>query len=456
MYDVIVIGGGPGGYAAAIRAAQLGGKVALVEAAEMGGTCVNRGCIASKVWLRAAEALRAIRGAESFGIKAAVEAIDLKAILDRKRGVAGDIRMGMEGLLQNNGVTVLRGRAALKTAREVQVDGPTVAAKAVILATGSRLAPPDVEGLEEAALTTDEILEMTEVPRSVLLLAAGPIEVELAALLRAFGSEVILAAGPAGVLPGEDSGTGQRVAKALFDQGIRILPRATLSSVKKAEKGFQAALSGGKEASVEVEAVLVSARAANADGLGLEALGAARNPDGSIRVNNRLETSVSGLYAVGDVTGGRMLSHAASTMGIVAAENAMGQAKTFVSNQVPRGIWGYPEIGAVGLSEEDAEEQGLDVKVGEFPCSINGLAMARNELDGSAKIISDAKHGEILGVHIVGTGATELIGEAVLAMQLEATANELARGIRLHPSFSETVVDAARAAAGWALYLPKA
>jgi dihydrolipoamide dehydrogenase len=456
MYDVIVIGGGPGGYAAAIRASQLDGKVALVESAEVGGTCVNRGCIPTKIWLRAAHLLHGIRTADEFGIKASVQEVDFQKIVHRKNGVSGDIRMGMEGLLGNNNVEIIRGWAVLKSPKEVNVSGTILETKKIILATGSSLSVPDVPGLEEAALTTDQVLEMTEVPPSVLIWGAlGPIEVEMATLLNIFGCKVVLISGSRRLLPGEDGETSQRLAQGLREQGVEVLSRFTLESVQKSERGYTCLLSGSEERTVEVEKVLISSRKPNTANLGLEQLGIRLKKDDGIQVNEQLETSVDGIYAVGDATGGWMLSHASSSMAITAAENAMGNRGDFPFHLIPRGIWTIPEVGAVGLSEEEAEQQGLDVKVGDFPYSINGLAMSRNEMDGAVKIISDARYGEILGVHIVGAHATELVGEAVLAMQLEATARELAKSIRAHPTFSENVVEAARDAANWALYLPR-
>lgn len=456
MHDVMVIGGGSGGYAAAIRSSQLGGKVAVVEAAEIGGTCVNRGCIPSKVWLRAAYLLHGIRKADEFGIKAVVQELDLQAIVARKNGVSGDIRMGMEGLLANNGVEVIRGRAILKSPHKIKIDDNILEAKKVILATGSVLDIPDIPGLEDAALTTDQVLEITEAPSSVLVWGTiGPIEVEMATLLNSFGSKVYMASDSRRILPREDGDTSQRIAQSLREQGIDLFPRYTLQSVKKGGKGFEAILSGPEERSVEVDRVLVSARRPNTVNSGLDQVGIRLKEDGSIRVNERLETSMPGIYAIGDATGGWMLSHAASSMAVVAAENAMGGMRKFPFHLVPRGIWSIPQVGSVGLSEEDAEEKGIDVEVGDFPYSINGLAMARDEMGGAAKIVSNARQGELLGVHIVGSNATELVGEAVTAMQLESTARELAYSIRVHPTFSESVVDATRDAENWALYLPK-
>ena len=455
MHDVMIIGGGSGGYAAAIRAAQLGANVVLVECAETGGTCVNRGCIPSKVWLRAGDLLDRLKTGKEFGINASLEEIDFKALTERKSGVSAEIRMGMEALLKNNGVEVIKGRAILKNPREVDVEGRLIETKKIIVATGSSLCASEIPELKKVAMTTDDVLEMTAVPESILVCGSGYIEVEMAFLLNAFGCKVVMAAGSARILSREDSETSQRIAQALRETGVEIIPRASLESVKTTQTGATCKLSGAKEHSVKVEKVLVSKREPNTFDLGLEKLGVTLNEDKGIRVNDHLETSVEGIFAIGDATGGWMLSHGASSMAVFAAENAMGANNCYPFNLIPRCLWTQPEMGAVGLSEEDAEKQGHDVETGAFPYAINGLAMVRNQVDGAVKIVSDARYGEILGVHIIGSNATEIIGEGVMAMQLEATVQELARGIRVHPTFSEAVVDAARDAGNWALYLPR-
>lgn len=455
MYDVMVIGGGSGGYAAAIRAAQLGAKVVLAECADTGGTCVNRGCIPSKIWLKAVDLLAQVKKGQDFGIRLSLEEVDFSALIERKNGVSAEIRMGMEALLQNNGIEVVRGRAVLKSPREADVDGRVVEAKNIILATGSVLKTPEISGLAAVAMTTDDVLEMTRIPGSVLVCGGGYIEVEMAFLLAAFGSRVTLAPGGPRILPREDTDTSQRIAQALRDQGVEIVPRSALASVEASGDGAACTLSGPKTAAVSVEKVLVSARVPNTAGLGLETIGVALDADGGIRVDDRLASSVQGIYGIGDAVGGWMLSHAASSMAVVAAENAMGTGRRYPFHLIPRCLWTLPEMAAVGLSEEEAETKGHDVETGVFPYAINGLAMARNQVDGAVKIVSDARYGEILGVHIVGSNATEIIGEAVLAMQLESTVQELAGSIRVHPTFSEAVVDAARDAGGWALYLPR-
>jgi len=455
MYDVVVIGGGPGGYAAGIRASQLGGKVALIEAAEMGGTCVNRGCIPSKVWLRAAYLRQATGPMEEFGMKAEVQSTDLTKIVERKNGVSNDIQMGMGGLCQSYGIEVLQGAGLLKGPGEVSVDGSAIEAGNVIIATGSSLDIPDVPGLADVMVTTDEVWNMDTIPGSILINGAEHVEVEIASLMNAFGATVTMLAEKGRVLTGEDGDTSQRVAQALREQGVEILSRYTLAAIESSADGHQARLSGPDEKTVPVDRVLVSTRRPNSADLGLNQVGVSCDSAGFITVSDTLMSNIEGVYAVGDVTGGRMLSHAATHMGVAAAEAAMGEPDPFQSHLVPRGLFSIPEVGAVGLSEEEAEERDLDVETGDFPFAINGVAMAYGELEGAVKIVADAEFGEILGVHIVGGRATELIGTAVLAMRLEATAEDLAKTIMVHPTFSESLSLAAQDVSASALYLPK-
>ena len=368
MYDVVVIGCGPGGYAAAIRAAQLGGKVAVVEVGDIGGTCVNRGCIPSKVWLRAAHTLKMIKNGKEFGIDASVNQIDYQAIIDRKTAIAAEIRMGMEALLEANGVELIRGQSMLKKAREVSVGNKTFDAKKIILATGSSLDIPNIIGLKDALLTTDQILEMTQVPKSVLVWGeAGSLDVEMASLLNILGSKVYLATRYPRILPKEDHDTSQRLAQAFREQGIQVITRTSLESLKQSPKIFKAAMSGRKEQILEIEKVVISARKPNTSGLGLRQAGIRINENGSLWVDEQLQTSEAAVYAIGDITGGWMNSHTASAMGVTAAENAMGQTSRFPFDLVPRGMWTYPQIGSVGLTEEEAEKKGFEIEVGDFP-----------------------------------------------------------------------------------------
>jgi dihydrolipoamide dehydrogenase len=253
----------------------------------------------------------------------------------------------------------------------------------------------------------------------------------------------------------EDHDTSQRLGQAFREQGIQVITRSNLESVKKIKKQFEAHLSGRKEQTLEIEKVLIATRKPNLNSLGLKQAGVRQNEDNTIWIDENLQTSVKGVYAIGDVTGGWMNSHAASSMGVTAAENAMGQDKEFPSHLIPRVIWTTPQVGSVGLTEEEAEKKGFEVDIGDFPYPINGLAMSYGEVDGSVKIVSDSETEEILGIHIVGANATEIVGEAVMALQLECTTDELAHSIRPHPTFSEGMMDAGRDSAGWALYLPR-
>jgi dihydrolipoamide dehydrogenase len=455
MHDVVVIGGGPGGYAAAIRAAQLGGKVALVEAAELGGICVHRGCIPTKVWQKAAEILRAIRSAPQFGIDAAVKGIDHGTIIEQKNKACGKIRLGMEGLLANNKIEVVKGRAVFKTPREIEAVGRRLKAKNFIVATGARLEAPELPNLKDALIGVEAVHEMRAVPASVLVCGADTVEVEIAALLNSFGAKVTLAASDRRILPQEDGDSSQRLEQALRESGIEIVNRVTLRAVTPVAGGFTCELDGPKPKTVQVERVFVCRRRPNSDGVGLDMAGVVVKPDGFIQVDETLKTSTAGIFAIGDVAGGSMQSHGASAMGVCAAENAMGRKVKFPAHLVPRGTWTWPEVASVGLTEEAAEKQGLEIETGYFPYSINGMALARNEPAGAVKVVTDVTYRTIYGVHIVGPHATELIGEAAIAMQLEYTTEEFAAGIRVHPTFSEALVDAARDAEKWALYLPR-
>jgi dihydrolipoamide dehydrogenase len=455
MYDVIVIGGGPGGYAAAIRAAQLDARVALVEADALGGTCVNRGCIPIKVWQTAAEILRKIQTAEVFGIKAKVEGLDLETLLGRVDGVSKDIRAGMGGLLGNYGVQVIEGLAIFKSPKEIEVNGTLYQAENLIIATGSRPAVPDISGLEDALLTSDQALGMKAIPSSVLVYGAGPVEVEFATILRCFGSKVAMVVDSRRILPLEDQDSNQRLAQALRANGVTLHLGQTIKSIRAASAGFDCQLSGSKEETVTVEKILCAPRQPNTAKLGLNKAGIELNADGSIKVDDYLQTTARGVYAVGDAVGGTMQSHAASAMAVFASENARGKARPFPFHLIPRAAWSFVEVASVGLTQDEAEEKDLEIVVGEFPYAINGLSMVINENKGSVRVVADQKYGKILGVQIVGPNATELIGEAVTAMQFEYTVVDLAASIRVHPTLSENVVDAARDAEGWALYLPR-
>jgi dihydrolipoamide dehydrogenase len=427
----------------------------LIEQGKLGGTCVHKGCIPSKVWLHTATLMKQIKEAKAFGLELELPKPDLAAIRARKDGVGNDIAMGMAGLLSNNQVEVIQGRAEFIGPGRAKVAGKELEARAVILAMGSSLAIADLPGLDDVVITSDQVLDMEEIPESVLIYGRiGPVEAEMACLLNAFGCKVTVASDEGRILPSEEADTSQRLTQGLRAEGVGFMSRHSLVSLEPNAEGCVACLKGPKEeVNLSVQRVLAAFRRPNSQGL--EKAGVELGPDGEVLVDEYMQTSLKAIYAIGDLTGGTMLSHASSFMAIPAAENAMGQKIKFNERLVPRVLWTIPQVAAVGLSEDQAEDQGYDVDIGEFPYSINGLAMSLNQMAGSVRIVADSKYGEILGMHIVGAGATENIGEGVLAMQLECTAKELARGLRPHPTFSETVVDAARDVGGWALYLPR-
>jgi dihydrolipoamide dehydrogenase len=405
--------------------------------------------------LNAAAAIRNIESLNEIGLKINIEKIDFQKIVERKNGVCNDIRMGMAGLLANNSVDVIEGVGQFVGSAEIKVAEKVLKTKKTIIATGSRLNIPDIPGLSKALLTTDQVLDIEKIPESVVVYGAGTIEIEMATLLHAFGSKVHVVTPDSRILPLEDHDSSQRLTQALREGGIEFVFRSQLKSVEPQQDKFACCLSGKKPEAILVEKVLCSPRIPNTARLGADKAGIQINDDAAVQVNAYLETTVPGIYAIGDATGGSMQSHAASAMAVVAAENAMGKNKKFPFNLIPRGTWTDPEVASVGLTEEQAEEQDLDIEIGDFPYSINGLSMARNQINGSVKVITDTRYDEIVGVHIVGPNATELVGEAVLAMQLECTAAELANSIRVHPTFSEAIVDSARDAGNWALYLPR-
>jgi dihydrolipoamide dehydrogenase len=453
-YDVVVIGGGPGGYAAGIRASQLGASVALLEPSDLGGTCVNRGCIPARIWNRAAKYRKEIVKANEFGIQAKVEGIDFMKITARQKGVANDIKMGMQGLCQNNKITVVRERGEITGPGTLKAGANVLNAKNIIIATGTSLKETEIPGVESCCIHTDNLFGLTEIPKSVLILGGGYVEVEMALILSGFDSKVIIAVDGGRLLPGEDSDMVQRITKTLRAGGVEIRLKSKMVSAEAADGGCRVTLSGPEPNTITVEKVLLTARKPNT-AIGLESVGVVLDGGGFIKVNEKLETSAKGIYAIGDVTGGLQLSYAATAMGVAAAESAMGKERSFDSRLVPRGLWTNPESASVGLTEEEAEEQGIDIEIGECPLTVNGVAMAYGKMEGSVKVIIDSELGQILGVQIIGEHATELIWAASLAIGLEATVEDLAYSLALHPTFGETIAMAGQDAMGWALYLPR-
>ncbi|MFN8483244.1 MAG: NAD(P)/FAD-dependent oxidoreductase [Anaerolineae bacterium] len=454
MPDIIVIGGGPGGTAAATRAAQLGAQVVLVERAEMGGSCVNRNCIPLTAMLGTIELYRRICHAADLGIEVGPASPNVAAMVERKDRIVGEMREGIEALLPTFGIEILAGRAQVLDAHTVDVDGKRLEARrGIILATGARWAsaPADVEGI----LRPDTAVNLNPLPGRVVVWGSGAAEVEFATLYAGLGVRVTMVVDGPYPLPSEDYEIGQRLQTILNTQGVDVLTNTRLTSAKQTDDGVRVTLQGPKgETVVTTDGVLWLGRTANIEGLGLERAGV-RLKDGAAAVDDRHQTSVPGIYAVGDVTGPPYYSSLATAGGLVAAENAMGRTRRVDRRFVPRYAFSIPEVAAVGMTEDEATDAGYDVEVTNIALNTNPRAMGLGETEGGIKLVADKQRGRVLGIHIVGHRATEMIAEATLGLQLETLSEDLAWAVRIHPTLTESLSEAARAVRGEALYVPR-
>ncbi|VBB08346.1 pyridine nucleotide disulphide reductase class-i signature [Lucifera butyrica] len=448
-YDVAILGGGPGGYVAAIRVAQLGGKAILVEKEQLGGVCLNRGCIPTKTLLNSAEKWRDLQHCQEFGLQAGSIGFDFSQIQARKERVVTQLRGGIEQLVKSHGIEVMFGRATLTGANTLTVNGRSgterIEARNLIIATGSlpQALPVAGAGLP-GVLTSDDILNLPGVPRSLAVIGAGAVGLEFAAVYQAFGAEVTVVEMQPSILPAVDGDLVKRMALILRKQGLKLLNGTKVVSVAAEENGLTLTLDNGRGLQeLTVEKVLVATgRRPNCSELGLATAGV-HFADRGIPVNDRMETNKKGIYAIGDVTGRFMWAHAASAAGIVAAENAMGQMSVLDFRAMPGCIFITPEIAMVGLREEEARQQGYDILVSRFPFAANGKAVSMGQADGLVKVIAAAGDNKILGMHILGPHASDLIMEGALAIRNGLTAREIAHTIHPHPSLSETVMETA-------------
>ena len=460
--DVVVIGGGPGGYVAAIRAAQLGASVGLVEKDTLGGTCVNRGCIPTKALLRGVELLHLVRSAPDYGINVGEASLDFARLMARKREVVDRLVSGVGVLMRSNAIEVFQGKGRLVSATRIEVESATgqgqeIEAGKVILAPGSSPAPLPLRGAEGGGvITSDAALEFAELPHSLVVIGGGVVGVELAAIFAGLGVAVTVVEIMPRLIPNEDDEFGLMLEEVLKREGIEVLTGARVEGIEDEGGGGKAVLvsAGADKKRLVGQWVLVAVgRKANLDGIGLEEVGV-KVESGYIAVDGGMHTSVPGIYAVGDAVGGFLLAHVASAEGRVAAENALGQGSAMDYRAVPRCIYTLPELAAVGLGEEEAKEQGYRVRVSRFPFSANARATVLGQGEGVVKFVCDATSAEVLGVHIIGPGATELIAEAALAMKMEGTAQEIFSTLHPHPTLSEAVMEAALGAEGAALHIP--
>lgn len=447
-YDLIVIGTGPGGYHAAIRAAQLGLKVLAVEAAEVGGVCLNVGCIPTKALLHAAETLHHLKVAEGFGLKAKPE-LDPRKLGAWRDQVVGRLTGGVGTLLKDNKVDLARGFARFTGPKEIEVEGKRYGARTFILATGSE--PASLKGFPfgEDVWDSTRALKVEEgIPKRLLVIGGGAVGLEFGQIYRRLGAEVTLMEYMPEILPAGDPETAGLLRRALEKEGIRVLTGTKAVGYERQKDGLHVALEpaqGGKGETLVVDKILVAVgRKPRTEGLGLEKAGVAVDEKGFVKVNQKMETTASGIYAIGDVARPPLLAHKAMKEGLVAAENAAGKESAF-DYQVPSVVYTSPEWAGVGLTEEEARRAGYKVKVGKFPLAASGRALTLGGAEGMVKVVGDAETDLLLGVFLVGPQAGELIAEATLALEMGATVTDLALTVHAHPTLSEGLMEAAEA-----------
>jgi len=453
-FDVAILGGGMGGYPAAIRASQLGLKVALVEADKLGGTCLHIGCIPTKALLESSELFHRVsaRGAE-FGLKAEVVGYDYPAIARRRDAVVNQLYKGVQYLMKKNKIEVIAGKGRLRDRNTIEVNAKQIKAGNLIVATGS--SPKALPGIEidgKSVITSDNAVLAGEVPESIVIIGAGAVGVEFATFFNQLGVKVTLLEALDRLVPLEDEDVSKELLSDFKKAGIDVRLGAKVKGAKKARDGVSVDTDQGE---VWGKQLLVSVgRGALSREIGLEQVGVQLQPNGFIQVDEWMRTSVDSIHAIGDVVGGFLLAHAASHEGIVAAEDIAGQRLAPMDQQlVTRCTYSHPQIASVGLTEKQARDKGHEVKIGKFPFSAIGRAQIHGETAGFVKIVSDAKSGQMLGTHIIGQDATELIAEPALTQLFQGDAWELGRNIHPHPSLSEAVMEAAMAVDGHAIHI---
>jgi dihydrolipoamide dehydrogenase len=453
-FDVVVIGGGPGGYVAALRAAQLGAKAAVIERDRVGGTCLVRGCIPTKALLQSAELYTLAKAGRQFGIVSPQIGLDWSAALARKAGVVDKLVKGVEGLLKAGGVSLIHGTARLAGSGKVDVSGESIQAKDIVIATGSAVARIPLKGAE-LTIDSDQILELKEIPGRLAVIGGGVVGMEFAAMFAALGSKVTVLEMLPQILPMVDADLVTVYAKHLAGLGGEIHTNARVEGVGKRNGGLQVRFSsGGEGGAVDADQVLLAVgRVPYTQGLEAEKAGV-KLERGRVVVDEHLHTSADGIWAIGDVIGGIMLAHVASYEGVCAVENITGHSDRIPDyHAAPNCIYTDPEIAHVGLGEKEAKEKGLDVKVGRFPFAASARALTLGQSEGFVKVVADASSGRLLGAHIIGPRATDLIAEATLAVQNGLTLEQIDLTIHAHPTLPESLMEAALAAQGRAIHI---
>lgn len=444
MTDLVIIGGGPGGYVAAIRARQLGLSVVLIEKDSVGGTCLNRGCIPTKAYFRNAMVLRDIANCNEFNIQAGQVSFDMAGARKRKDGIVNNLVTGIEKLLKANGVQTIKGTASLVDKNTVQINGEEIQTKNILLASGSVPASLPIEGIDlPGVVNSDAILELEEVPARLAVIGGGVIGLEFACIFSSFGSEVRVYEYMPYVLNNLDNELGKRMGVFLKKQKIEVHTSVSVNKIEKTTGGLKLNASGKKgDIEAEFDMILVAGgRKPYTDGLNLENLGVELDRRGFIQVDKNFATNVPRIYAIGDVIGGQMLAHVASEEGIAAVEKMAGIASEVHYHAVPGCIFTFPEIASVGMSEEEAKNLQIDYKVGKFQFAANGKAMTMGETDGLVKVLADS-NDVIIGVHIIGPHASDLILEGTLLVKNRMKASELQGVIHAHPTLGEALMEA--------------
>ena len=470
-YDLIVVGSGPGGYVAAIRAAQLNLKTALIEREHLGGVCLNWGCIPKKALIKSAEVLDTLQHAKEFGLTFDNLQVDFGAAVDRSLQIVGRQTKGVGFLMRKNNIDVIEGHARFTDANTLQVSaGPlnpdgeprTVTAASFVVATGARARDlPGVKADGERVLQYRHAIRLNETPDSLLVVGAGPIGMELSHIYATYGAQVTIVEMLDQALPLEDADVAQEVVRAFQKRGIKVLTSSRTEDFEVGEKSVTVTVKNvndGSAQTIEAEKVLVAIGISpNTEDVGLDSAGVALNQDGFIEIDEYMRTSRDNIYAIGDCTGKMPLAHVASAQAIVAAESIAGHATTPIPAEryifMPRCTFCVPQVASLGMTEAEAQEAGYPVNVGKFPFMPNGAAQAQGVRTGFVKIVADQRYGEILGAHIVGPNATELLPELSLAQMMELTPAEIAHNVHAHPTLAEVVMEAAHGVEGQAIHM---